>query len=529
MVTYSLIKQSPLTRRIELHCIKKSYLMKQKLILILALTTVLAGCHRAQETGHAHDHDHDHGEVKLVFTAYSDHFEVFAEADPFAAGYPSAILVHLTTLSDFKPLAEGRVTISLITGNTGIRQTVDTPERLGVYTFSLRPESTGTAKLLVTIAALGHEETFDLGMATIYADAHEAIHEEELLMKEIPGAISFGKEQSWRIDFATDLVRQELFGPVVKTTGVVLPSHADETTLHAGTRGMISFAGNRLYEGTSTGKGSHLMTIASAALADDNATIRYQEARNNYEKSKADYERISRLHKEQIMSERELLEASNTFRNAEILYENISKHFSDKGQLVSSPYDGFIRELYVSEGQFVETGQALARIARNREMLIKADVQPRYADMLHQIAEVSLGMSGRQVLTLQEMGGAVISIGQAVNPQTNMVPVTLMLPARTQIMPGSLLDVYIRTQSDIPGLVVPNAALVEEQENYFVFVQIHPESFLKQQVHIGHTDGLYTKIYRGLSAGDRIVTRGAIMVKLAAAAGDLDPHAGHIH
>ena len=62
-----------------------------------------------------------------------------------------------------------------------------------------------------------------------------------------------------------------------------------------------------------------------------------------------------------------------------------------------------------------------------------------------------------------------------------------------------------------------------------MLVQINPELFEKREVKVGATDGLRTEILSGISATDRVVTKGAILVKLAQASGALDPHAGHVH
>ncbi|MFZ4707519.1 MAG: efflux transporter periplasmic adaptor subunit, partial [Bacteroidales bacterium] len=79
------------------------------------------------------------------------------------------------------------------------------------------------------------------------------------------------------------------------------------------------------------------------------------------------------------------------------------------------------------------------------------------------------------------------------------------------------------------AVTVPNDALLEEQGNYFVYVQINPELFEKREVNPGATDGLRTELIKGVSANERIVSRGATLVKLTQATGTLDAHSGHVH
>jgi multidrug efflux pump subunit AcrA (membrane-fusion protein) len=90
------------------------------------------------------------------------------------------------------------------------------------------------------------------------------------------------------------------------------------------------------------------------------------------------------------------------------------------------------------------------------------------------------------------------------------------------------LEAFLLTGNKENAVVVPLEALTEEQGFYYVYVQTGGESFIKRQVVPGASDGFRTEIIGGLSAGERIVTKGAFQVKLAAMAGDLPLH-GHTH
>jgi membrane fusion protein, heavy metal efflux system len=500
--------------------------MKAPAILFIFFL-LLASC--ASSHLDEHDHDHEHDEVKVYFTAYSDSYEIFAEADPFAVGQNSNILVHVTNLADFKPIPGGRVVVSLISGNKGIRQTLTEADRPGIYRFVLQPEEPGPARLQISIEADGTLETLEAGLTEVFADAHAAIHAAEDLMIDVPGAVVFTKEQSWVIDFATNEAKRDLFGPIVRTVGEVSPERGDEKVLNAQTSGFVSFEGNAFYEGMQVGGSQALLSIQGSALSDGNAAIRYQEAKNAYDRTKADYLRIQQLYNDRIASERELLQARNDYDNAAALFKNLQQHFTESGQMLRSPWNGYLKKIFVSEGEFVEMGQPILSIARNRSMVIHAEVQPHYAGILSNINDANISLPGRRPKSLQELNGEVISVARSIDKNTNMLSVYLRVSPQENMIPGSLLDVYLKPVATEEILLVPNEALIEEQGNYFVFIQNHPESFSKRQVRTGYSDGLMTEVVSGLTDHERIVTRGAIMVKLAAASGDLDPHSGHVH
>ena len=49
------------------------------------------------------------------------------------------------------------------------------------------------------------------------------------------------------------------------------------------------------------------------------------------------------------------------------------------------------------------------------------------------------------------------------------------------------------------------------------------------EVVIGVTNGVETEVVSGLDSHQRVVSRGATIVKLASVSNTVDPHAGHVH
>ena len=73
----------------------------------------------------------------------------------------------------------------------------------------------------------------------------------------------------------------------------------------------------------------------------------------------------------------------------------------------------------------------------------------------------------------------------------------------------------MKTKPQYEKLIVPVSAIMEEQNAFYVYLQISGETFHKQVVNIGNSDGIHSEIISGLKAGDRIVTKGAMLVKAA--------------
>ena len=497
-------------------------------IFICMFFFVLVSCGK-----HSHDHSNEQGhshDTNLMISGYSNDYEVFAEAEPFALGKTSSVTLFLTDLHNFKPANVKSVTTSMIIGNKGIRQTVDTPISPGMFSFSLTPEAVGEGKLVFDIQTDKGSSQIEIPHLMVYEDAHKAEHvaEEENLSN--PNAIAFTKAQSWRIDFATEKPVIEPFGQVIKTTAQIQSSQSDESVISAGTSGIIMFSGREITEGQSVASGQTLFSVSGSGLVDNNINVRFIEAQSNFQRAEADYKRAQELIKDNIVSQKDFLETKTAYETSKAVFENLQKNFNNQGQKVSSPIAGFIKQIFVSNGQYVEEGQALMSVSKNRTLLLKADVQPKYASLLPQMSTATIrSMDKKEVYSLDELNGRILSFGKSINESNYLIPVTFQIDNKAGFVSGGFVEMYLKTRSDKPVMTVPTSSLTEEQGVYFVFIQLTPESFEKREVNIGLTDGIRTEVISGLNPDERVVSRGAVSVKLAQSAGALDPHAGHVH
>jgi len=298
----------------------------------------------------------------------------------------------------------------------------------------------------------------------------------------------------------------------------------------AKTGGVISLSGESILEGIKVSEGQTLLTIKGSGLSENNSSVRYAEARNNFEKSKSDYERANILSAEKIVSEKQLLETRTLYENAKFVFDNLNQDFNSAGQVVTSPMTGFIKQLFVKNGQYAETGQPIILISQNKSLLLRTEVQQKYAKYLNSITDANIRtVEDNRTYTLEELNGKVLSIGKVTTPDNYLIPVTLQINNAGSFLPGSFVELYLKTLTNSKALIVPNSAILEEQGSFFVFVQVTPELFEKREIKTGATDGNDTEVIRGLGDNERIVTSGAIFIKLAQATGTLDAHSGHVH
>ena len=535
--------------------------------------------HAHGDEAHSHDHEdgHDHGhegEGHLLLTAYSDGLEFFAETGTFVAGQEVSVLLHVTELQDFKPYVGEDVSVCLVPkgesagdncGNCShghgteaepeiegeghthqhesrshegetheghqheneghTHQHEGKTEVQGIYRFCVRAEAEGEANLV--FSADGQRASIPVRVFGSASEASE--YAESLEVRSSNGAV-FPKEKSWSVDFATEEAVLEPFGQVIRATSRVQPSQEEVFTVSALTDGVVSIGAKALVEGREVRKGETLCIVKGSGTADENLATKYARAEADYNFARNEYERKKALASDRIVSESELRQAEAAFEIAKAVFENLKGNFDASGQSAKSPIEGFVTSVTVSNGQFVRAGDPIATVSRSRSLLVVAEIQPRYSACLKDICGATFkDMDSGRIWTLDELGGKVVSYGKSVSSDSPLIPVTFSVPNKGGFIPGSFLQTRIITRSETPAITLPTTSLIEEQGNYFVYRQLTPEYFEKTPVTIGASDGLRTEIRSGLSAGERVVSKGAMFVKLAQASGALDPHAGHNH
>ena len=395
----------------------------------------------------------------------------------------------------------------------------------GIYRFCVRAEAEGEANLV--FSADGQRASIPVRVFGSASEASE--YAESLEVRSSNGAV-FPKEKSWSVDFATEEAVLEPFGQVIRATSRVQPSQEEVFTVSALTDGVVSIGAKALVEGREVHKGETLCIVKGSGTADENLATKYARAEADYNFARNEYERKKALASDRIVSESELRQAEAAFEIAKAVFENLKGNFDASGQSAKSPIEGFVTSVTVSNGQFVRAGDPIATVSRSRSLLVVAEIQPRYSACLKDICGATFkDMDSGRIWTLDELGGKVVSYGKSVSSDSPLIPVTFSVPNKGGFIPGSFLQTRIITRSETPAITLPTTSLIEEQGNYFVYRQLTPEYFEKTPVTIGASDGLRTEIRSGLSAGERVVSKGAMFVKLAQASGALDPHAGHNH
>jgi cobalt-zinc-cadmium efflux system membrane fusion protein len=502
--------------------------MKYLMILMVAM---LASCQSTKEDAHAHNADGSHVnegvETPTVdYTIWTDKTELFVEFPVLIVGKTSRFAAHFTVLDKHQPVREGSVTVSLVKGKKGIRNTAKAPSSEGIFKPFLVPKNAGNCQLIFDVKTPTLSDRIVIENVQVFnslEEANAASSEEEQ-----GGAITFLKEQAWKMAFQTAAVSKETIYTTIPTSGVWRTSASDYKTVAANSSGAIAFSSPNLTVGTKVKKGQALLTISSEGLSENNLGVEVSKAKAMYDQAKADYDRKKELYEAKIVAKAEFESVAQTFEVAKTNYESLSAGYGNKGKRIVAPFDGFVASIAVENGEFVAQGKELIAVITDQSNMLEAHVSATYATQLQGLKDVWYEPKPGMWSSLKKTGGKLLSVGKSVTPNQPMLSVFAQTNDAVFMPEGSFCEVQLAIGNGEETKVIPTSALLEDYGNYSVIVQLSGESFERRQVTIGARNGNKVEVLSGLKLGEVVVTKGAYQVKMASMSGQVPAH-GHSH
>ncbi|MHB8873246.1 MAG: efflux RND transporter periplasmic adaptor subunit [Myxococcaceae bacterium] len=519
------------------------------LIGIVALLA-LPGCKRegGREAGDDHGAHGGAGEEGLPaqsVTRWTERAELFMEFEPPVAGRDGKFAAHLTALPSFKAVTEGtmKLVVKMADGDT-LTSVADKPSSPGIFRALVRPTKPGKCSMTVLVQGPQATDEIDAGPCEVFAD--EAAARAAPAGEDPGGGIGFTKEQQWKTEFATVAVAERELQPSVQANGEVRPVAGREARLTAAVTGRVLLATPVPVLGMPVRAGQVLATIAPRLSAGgDRASLEaeVQAARAELEAAEAQLARAERLLKEQAVPERSVEEARARTQVARARlgaaagrldqYNAGASGVGRAGQgafQVRSPIDGTLVSASVASGESVEEGKLLFTVIDLARVWVEARVFEPDIPKVEGARSAWFVIEGYESpFVIDESNGKLVTVGRVIDPQSRTVPVIFEVAnpdARLRI--GQFAKVSVASGAPVRGLAVPLAALVEDGGKLVAYVQVEGESFERRPLTIGVRSLGFAGVREGLSAGERVVTKGAYELKLTSASGAIPKH-GHVH
>jgi RND family efflux transporter MFP subunit len=309
-------------------------------------------------------------------------------------------------------------------------------------------------------------------------------------------------------------VKLTSFYNVIKTSGQITTTTNDEVIVVATAQGIVDFGNTaNAIEGNKIIAGSVIATVANKNLPDGDPNAKYKI---EFETAKNNYERARTLAQKQIVPQKELEQAKEKYELARVNYQAQANIAKNKGVNILAPITGITKKRLVRQGEFVNVGQQVAIIANTNTLLLQADVPEKFFQDLPQVKSAIFKTTHEKYFrNTNDLNGKVIAYGKIATGSGYLSVVIQFDNTQATILPGAFAEVNLLTDAYENTIALPAAAIMEEQNNFFVYRKVDNDEYKRQYVNVGNNNGEYVQILDGLQVGDVVVTNGAYHIKLA--------------
>jgi len=477
----------------------------------------------------------------LSVTRWTGKTELFAEYPPLTVGQTSRFAIHLTRLDTFKPLTQGHVEVHL-RGGSGSPEVfrVEAPSRPGIFGVDVKPAHAGKRELLITLRAAGLNDDHQVGEVDVHATVAAARAAIQSGAGEDPG-ISFLKEQQWVLDFGTAVVRE---APVRESIRIAARLEARP----GGAADVVAPIDGRLVRvvdvpvGTAVSRGQELARLLPPpAVPGDLPQLQRAraEAQSAIALAVRDRERAERLtaagaapgkRLDEARSVEEQARARLTAADASLEQYNAARAGSTASAaglfIVRAPVGGVIAQREAATGANVAAGTILFRVVDASQVHVVGQVPETDAHRARSATAAEFEVPG---IEGRVPAGRLAGVGKVLDPQSRTLPITFAFDNRALRLPvGQSVFLHLLMNATAPRPVVPAAAVVDDGGRPIVFVQREGETFERRAVTLGARAGDLIQIAQGIKPGERVVTKGAYLVRLASLSTSVPAH-GHVH
>jgi RND family efflux transporter MFP subunit len=519
--------------------------------LVALLVALLVACkggdhghmHPGGDPGHAHDPGGGDALPGQSVTRWAERTELFAEFPPLVVGRESRFAAHVTETTTFKAVNAGTATVTLTYDDgTTLVATADAPSNPGIFRPTLMPTKPGKCTLRFEVKSPQASEAFEVGPCEVYADvatARKALGE----AVDEPGRITYLKEQAWKTDFALALVAERDLQDGVRSAGEIRPVAGKEARLSSPAAGRVTLVEPVPLLGMPVAKGQVLATVAPRFMAGgDRATLAADvgAAEAEVDAAQAALARAERLLADQAGTAKAVDESTTRLRVAEAHLRGARGRLAqfDAGAdggggrvfQVRAPIDGTLVLMAAASGESVEEGQLLFQVIDLTRVWLVASVFEPDVPKVEGARAAWFTIEGYdQPFVVDDASGKLVTIGRVVDPRTRTVPVIFEVQNRAgKLRIGNFTQVLIATGTPKKALAIPESALVDDAGRQVAYVMVEGEAFERRPLTLGIRSGGWVQVLVGLSPGERVVSRGAYEIKLAASAASVPAH-GHAH
>jgi cobalt-zinc-cadmium efflux system membrane fusion protein len=274
--------------------------------------------------------------------------------------------------------------------------------------------------------------------------------------------------------------------------------------------------------------GEPVIYLDSLPLGEAVAT--FLELKAERDLATAEMARVAALRAEGIAAEKREIEAQATLARVEArldtaeeqlhLYgmtqpqiDELAPHHEHSHSIfaLTSPIDGEVIALHATLGEQVGPESATAQIADLSSVWVEAAVYERDLGSLTLGSEAWVSVAAYPD---ERFPGRLEFIARTVDEETRTTGGRIVVANPDhRLLPGMFANVEIQIGQGQPVVAIPRQAIQRDGDEAICFVEKRTGHYQRREVVTGETGPAYAEIQSGLAEGERVVTRGAFILK----------------
>lgn len=172
---------------------------------------------------------------------------------------------------------------------------------------------------------------------------------------------------------------------------------------------------------------------------------------------------------------------------------------------VTARLPGVVLERKVSQGQVVQPGDQLFTVAELSNVWVVGALPEQAARTVQRGQKVDIIVPALE----QQLTGQVVFVSDTIQPETRTVAIRTQLDNPNRELKPQMLATLRIAAAPTRLAVLPEAAVVRENDCDHVFVQTAPNTYRLTPVTLGATVNKQRPVLKGVEEGDTVVVQGA--------------------
>jgi membrane fusion protein (multidrug efflux system) len=308
------------------------------------------------------------------------------------------------------------------------------------------------------------------------------------------------------------MLKAQGFDDIIEVTGSVeADNDATLSARSAGTLVQLKPLGTRVAAGYAVAQIDP--SIAKAAL--DQTTAQRDVAAAQLELMEDLFRRQEPLYRDSIISPIEfqqvraqLSQAKAQHAQAEALVKQAQEQVSLT--IIAAPFSGVVEAHFVERGEQVAPGVPVVRVVSTQRVRVAAGIPERFAGEIETGSTVRLRFNSYNV---PERTARVTFVGSAIDAASRTLPIEVEVDNTDgALKPEMIADVFVTRSSVAAAIVIPQSAVLRDEEGSSVYVvdRSGPRPTAQRRiVTLGDSYGGNVVVSTGLESGDELITVGA--------------------